>query len=230
MSQTFRNVFSALPYVDVEAAALEDAMLRAGLAPGVPIPADKRAAIASAVGADAMIVGTVTAYEKVFAGIYGQLAAGADVQLLAVSGGDRLWRGRHVVRKHHGGMPLTPIDAVATLIGTAMEVTDKARIAALDELMRALVSEVPIAAGAARGPATTFLAARHSGAGKTLKAGDELRLAVSLSRDTPVKAQIGKTIVVPLARAESQAKDHGTLFEGRYVFKPCEDLTRQLVA
>jgi len=230
MSQTFRNVFSALPYVDVEAAALEDAMLRAGLAPGVPIPADKRAAIASAVGADAMIVGTVTAYEKVFAGIYGQLAAGADVQLLAVSGGDRLWRGRHVVRKHHGGMPLTPIDAVATLIGTAMEVTDKARIAALDELMRALVSEVPIAAGAARGPATTFLAARHSGAGKTLKAGDELRLAVSLSRDTPVKAQIGKTIVVPLARAESQAKDQGTLFEGRYVFKPGEDLTRQLVA
>lgn len=230
MTQTFRNVFSALPYVDVEAAALNDALLRAGLNPAMPVPPDKRAQIAAAVGADAMMVGTVTSYEKVFAGLYGQLSAGADVSMIGVKDGGRLWRGRHIVRKHHGGMPLSPIDAVATLIGTAMEVTDKARIAALDELMRALVSEVPIAAGVARGPATTFLAARHSAGDKILKAGDELRLAVSLSRDTPVKAQIGKDIVVPLARAGGETKDQGALFEGRYRFKPGEDMTRQLVS
>jgi len=232
MTQTFRNVFSALPYLDIEAASLNDAVLRAGLAPGVAVPADKRAALAQAVGADAMIVGTVTAYEKVLAGLYGQLAAGADVQLISVADGRQLWRGRHTVRKHHGGLPLSPIDAVTTLIGTALEVTDKARIAALDELMRALVAEVPIAAGAARAPSTSFLAARHSGAGKILKAGDELRLAVALSREAPVKAQIGKDIVVPLERAAAsgEAKDQGVLYEGRYRFKPGEDRTRELVA
>lgn len=232
MTQTFRNVFSALAYVDVEAAALNDALLRAGLNPGLAVPADKRAAIARAVGADAMIVGNVTAYEKVFAGLYGQLAAGADIQLISAADGRQLWRGRHTVRKHHGGMPLSPIDAVATLIGTALEVTDKARIAALDELMRALVAEVPVMAGAARGPSTSFLAARHSGADKILKAGDELRLAVALNRESQVKAQIGKDIVVPLERAAApgEAKDQGVLYEGRYRFKPGEDRVRELVA
>lgn len=228
VTQTFRNVFSSLQYIDVKIAAMEDAMLRAGLAPGDAVPAEKRKSIAADVGADAMIVGNITAYDKVYAGIYGQLAAGIDVSMIALSDDLRLWRAHHVVRKHHGGIPLSPMEAVTTLIGTAMEVTDKARVAALDELMRDVVVSVPRAGRGIRGQETRILAARHSGSDKPLKAGDEIRLAVSVSRDTQVKAQIGKTINVPLARAQGGG-EQGILFEGRYRFKAGDDMSKEMV-
>ncbi|MBM3567241.1 MAG: tetratricopeptide repeat protein [Alphaproteobacteria bacterium] len=226
VTQTFRNAFSGLPYADVKAAAVREAMARLALPADQIVPDSRRKGLAETLGADAYIVGTISEFDKVYAGIYGQLSAGVQVDLVRASDAKVLWRARHVVRHHKGGVALSPIELVVTAVGTAMEVNDKARVAALDAMMRELIEAAPVPksqAGQPRGP--LILAARHS-AERPLRAGEEVKLAVVTSRPAQVTARIGQ-LQLPLV-AGPAGKD-GIVHEVPYRFKRGEDVEAEPV-
>ncbi|MBM3554220.1 MAG: tetratricopeptide repeat protein [Alphaproteobacteria bacterium] len=230
ITQTFRNFFFGLPYASVPPTALQETLVRFDMPPHRAVPLARRGEIAKAVGADTVLIGTVLNYDKIFAGVYGQLAAGVDVSLVRVEDGATLFRARHTVRHHKGGVPFTPVEAITTLLGTALEITDKARLATLDEMTRDVVAEVPIHGGGQAARAATIVAARHNAAGKILKAGDEVKFAMGTTREVQGRVQIGKDIAVNLVPANPPKADQTFLYEGSYRFKKGEDQAGQLAA
>ena len=93
---------------------------------------------------DAVVVGKVTEFQKVYAGIYSQLAVGASITVWDTRTGKKIWSDEHVTRNHEGGIPLAITDLAMIGIRSGMNLTESEKIATVDELSRHFSRRVPI--------------------------------------------------------------------------------------
>jgi hypothetical protein len=95
------------------------------------------------IGCDAVLVGRVTEFERLYMGIYSQLSVGAEIAIYDTRDGRRLWSDRDVARLHDGGIPLTPLAIPLSGARSGWNLRDSQVIRAVDELTRTLADRIP---------------------------------------------------------------------------------------
>ena len=93
---------------------------------------------------DAVIIGEVTEFQRVYAGIYSQMAIGASIRIWDTRTGKKIWSDKHVTRHHEGGIPLAITDLAMISIRSGLNLTDAEKVKTVDELSRHLISRVPV--------------------------------------------------------------------------------------
>lgn len=96
---------------------------------------------------DAVVFGEVTAYEKVFLGIYSQVAVGAAISIWDSRNGQMVWFDRHVTRIHEGGVPFSLFEIPLISLRSGWNLREKVKMRTVDELSRYLTSRIPDPAG-----------------------------------------------------------------------------------
>ena len=180
--QSFHGHFSRLNYIAVPLLKLDHTLRQAGLdtpekVAEIPIPK-----LSEIIGADAVIRGEITAYERVYAGLYSQVAVGAEVQMFDGKSGKELWWAKDVSRKHGGGVSTTPVGLILAALVTSLNIRDIELLRSSDDLFRDMVKTIPqtTLAQVLRPPNITILA--HDGMKRTdryaLKAGDVINVGM----------------------------------------------------
>jgi hypothetical protein len=93
---------------------------------------------------DAVVIGEVTEFQRVYAGIYSQMAVGASITIWDTRSGKKLWSDQHVTRHHEGGIPLAITDLAMISIRSGLNLRDSEKVKTVDELSRHLISRVPV--------------------------------------------------------------------------------------
>ena len=174
----FYNHFSSLPFKDMELYRVDNMLAKAGLTDPVEINKKTPQELGKILGVDAVVYGEISNFDKLFAVVYSQVSVGAKVRMYDVKSGELLWRGEHVARIHEGGVSLSPIGIVATIVATAMNVRDIQLLRACDDLFRDMVKTIPVPtlAEALQPPVITLLVQDTKNLPK--KAGDEIRVVI----------------------------------------------------
>ncbi|MBU4462929.1 MAG: DUF799 family lipoprotein [Proteobacteria bacterium] len=173
----FYNHISSLPYKDMELFRVDHLLRKAGLDDPVTISNTSPEALKEILNVDAVIFGTISNFDKLFAGIYSQVSVGAEIKMYDTQG-HSLWTGKHVARIHEGGISTTPIGIVASIIAAAMNIRDIQLLRACDDLFRDMVKTIPTIkyAEALKKPRIEMLA--QDSKGEPRKAGDIIRVAL----------------------------------------------------
>jgi len=93
---------------------------------------------------DAVVIGEVTEFQRVYAGLYSQMAVGASITIWDTRSGKKLWSDQHVTRHHEGGIPLAITDLAMISIRSGLNLRDSEKIKTVDELSRHLISRLPV--------------------------------------------------------------------------------------
>jgi hypothetical protein len=93
---------------------------------------------------DAIVLGEVTEFQRVYAGVYSQMAVGVSISIWDTRTGKKLWSDEHVTRHHEGGIPLAITDLAMISIRSGLNLTDAEKVKTVDELSRHLISRVPV--------------------------------------------------------------------------------------
>ncbi|MDO9558957.1 MAG: DUF799 family lipoprotein [Syntrophales bacterium] len=174
----FYNHFSSLPFKDMELHRVDNLLRKAGLEDPAVIGKTPPQDLGKILNVDAVIYGTISDFDKLFAVIYSNVSVGAEIKMMDTKTGKMLWRGKHVTYIHEGGISTTPFGLVATVIATAMNVRDIQLLRACDDLFREMVKTIPAPtiADALRPPVITLLVQDTKNLPK--KSGDEIRVVI----------------------------------------------------
>lgn len=132
--RSFYNHFSSKPFQDIELSVTDAKVAAAEKTSGKTVFEMPPKEIADSIGAEGVIYGKVTDFQKVFAVAYSQIGAEAEVWMVDARTGQELWRIRESVRYHEGGIPLTPLGAVMTIVSTAVNIRDIQQVRVINEL------------------------------------------------------------------------------------------------
>lgn len=94
-------------------------------------------------GCDSYMVGTVTAYDNGFYGVYSKVEVGADVKVLRTRDGVELWRASHVAETHGGGLILSPFSMVTEILDASSNARAEQIHRVTADLARRLVATIP---------------------------------------------------------------------------------------
>ena len=95
-------------------------------------------------GCDAVIFGEVIEFDRIFAGIYSQMAVGLSISMWDTRTGREIWVDEHIERHHEGGIPLALTDIPMITFRSGMVLRENAKIKAVDELSRLLTRRIPV--------------------------------------------------------------------------------------
>lgn len=132
--RSFYNHFSSKPFQDIELSVTDAKVAAAEKTSGKTIFEVEPKEIADSIGAEGIIYGKVTDFQKVYAVAYSQIGAEAEVWMVDARTGQELWRIKESVRYHEGGIPLTPMGAVMTIVSTAVNIRDIQQVRVINEL------------------------------------------------------------------------------------------------
>jgi len=99
----FYNHFSSLPFKDMEIYQVDRMLAKAGLTDPIAISKKSPQELGGILGVDGIVYGEISNFDKFFAGIYSQVAVGAEIRMYEAKTGHFLWSGQHVTRIHGGG-------------------------------------------------------------------------------------------------------------------------------
>jgi hypothetical protein len=174
----FYNFFSSLNYIDLELTTIDDSLKGADfyqqVAAGQPVSPQK---IGQLLGVDAVIIGEVTSLGKIYALVYTDNQAGLKAQMIKCDTGEVLWELDHTIHIEEGEVPLSPIGLATTVVKTAITHSQATHMKAASELCMQMVSTIPNPP-ALSDPPPQIHALVHNGAGKLLRPGDYLRIAL----------------------------------------------------
>ena len=141
---TFYSHLSAQPYKDIELYEVDRKLKRFNLIEYEKLSDESAKRLGRILQCDAVVVGEVTQFQKVYAGIYSQMAVGASITLWDTRTGKKIWSDEHVTRSHEGGIPLAITDLAMIGIRSGMNLTESEKIKTVDELSRHFTSRIPI--------------------------------------------------------------------------------------
>ncbi|HUH66857.1 MAG TPA: GNA1162 family protein [Syntrophales bacterium] len=176
--KAFYNHMSSLPYKSMKLYTVDNTLRKAGLDDPAVIDKMSPKELGKILGVDAVLYGSISDFDKLFAVVYSQVAVGAEIKMYDTKTGNFLWSGQHVTRIHEGGISTTPIGIIATVIATSMNMRDIQLLRACDDLFRDMVKTIPVPtiAEALRPPTITLLTQDTKNQPK--KAGDEIKVVI----------------------------------------------------
>jgi parallel beta-helix repeat protein len=180
--KSFHGHFSTLNYNAIPLYKIDHALRQAGLETPDQVAATPPSKLREILKADALIQGVITHYDRIYVGVYSQVAVGAEVRMIDPQNGNELWWAKDVSRKHGGGIATTPVGLILTAVSTAFNMREIELLRSSDDLFREMVRSIPqpTLAQALRPPGIAIMA--HDGMRRTdryaLKAGDVLKVAL----------------------------------------------------
>jgi parallel beta-helix repeat protein len=174
----FYNHFSSLTFKDMELYRIDSLLEKSGLADIAALYRISPGELGSLLGVDAVILGDISDFDKIFAVMYSQVSVGAEIRMYDTKTGHLLWSGKHIARIHEGGVSVSPVGIIATVIATSLNVRDIQLLRACDDLFRDMVKTIPMPtlAEASKPPTIAMLTQDTKGLPK--KAGDEIRVVI----------------------------------------------------
>ncbi|GFO55640.1 tetratricopeptide repeat domain protein [Geomonas sp. Red276] len=141
--RNFANHFSSKAYLDVKLPVVDEKLVlmekTTGKKPDQATPAE----LSAALGADGLLYGKVTDYNRVWAGVYSQFGVEAEVWLVNARTGKEVFRFRESVRYHEGGIPTSPLSIVVTAVSTAMNLREIQKVRMVNELCYKFMEKIP---------------------------------------------------------------------------------------
>lgn len=141
---TLYSHMSAHPYKDIELHEIDRKLRRYDLMEYEKFCDVSVKRLGRILRCDAIVVGKVTEFQKVYAGIYSQMAVGASITVWDTRTGKKIWSDEHVTRNHEGGIPLAITDLAMIGFRSGMNLTESEKIATVDELSRHFTRRVPV--------------------------------------------------------------------------------------
>ena len=141
--RNFANHFSSKAYLDVKLPIVDEKLIHLEKASGKAVKDTTPQELAAALGVDGLLFGKVTDYKKVYTGVYSQLSVEAEVWLVNARTGQELFRLRESVSYHEGGIPLSPLSVVVTVVSTAMNLRDIQKVRMVNELCYKFMEKIP---------------------------------------------------------------------------------------
>ncbi|HYE94286.1 MAG TPA: GNA1162 family protein [Terriglobales bacterium] len=206
---------SATSYDVIKPQVVEERLVRAGLADPRALAAKSPAELAKLLDVDGLVYGEMTHYDRIFLGIYAQIAAGGSIKLVDARSGRTLFERAEVERSHTGGLPTDALGAAIQVVKSALKLREIELIRACDDLVRSLLKGVPTppAHEARRPPAFTHVVS--DGAGRLLKTGDVVTV---IAHGAP--GVVGSFDVLPLGKNLPLEETTPGVYTGRYAVKP----------
>jgi len=224
VGRTLYGALSATPYDVLKPQVVEERLVRAGLGDPRAAAAKDASELAKILGVDGIVYGELTHWDRLFAGVYGQVSSGAHIRLVDTRTGRTIFERQEVARSGAGGVPTSPIAAAIQIVKSALKLREIELIRASDDLVRALVKDLPTPPilEARRPPAFSYVAS--DAAGRLLKLGDTVAV---LAEGQP--GTIGSFDIVPLAKNLAMEETSQGVYVGRYQVKPGENAEHAFV-
>ena len=143
------NHISSLPFKDMEIFQTDTRLKNAGLLKTEMIRQlieTNPKKLKSILGVDAVVTGDVTHFDRIYAGVYSQVAVGCEVKMWDLNNGKLLWRAKHVSRAHAGGISLNPLGILLSAAASVWNMRDTEMLSQTDELFREIVSTIDMPA------------------------------------------------------------------------------------
>lgn len=168
--------------------------------------------------ADAILYGTVTHYNRLYALLYSQVAVGAKIRLVEAGSGKLIWEREEVARIHAGGVAVSPWGAAFTAATTALNLREAELLHASDDFGRKLLHGLPTPplSEARRPPRLDRVLS--DGAGRVLKAGDMVTVIMEGEA-----GHVATFDLLPLARNIPMTESPEGVYTGRQTVRPGEN-------
>jgi hypothetical protein len=101
---TFYSHLCAQPYKDIELHEVDRKLRYHNLTHTDNLSQETARRLGRILGCDAVVVGKVTEFQWLYAGLYSQVAVGASIAIWDTRSGKRIWTDEHVTRQHEGGI------------------------------------------------------------------------------------------------------------------------------
>ncbi len=141
------NHIASLPFKDLEIFNVDKRLKNAGLTDTGKVDqllAENPKKLQSVLGVDAVFTGKITHFDRIYAGIYSQLAVGCEVKLWDLKTGNLLWRAKHIQRAHGGGFSLNPIGLITATLASVWNLRHTEMMSQTDDLFREIVSTIEL--------------------------------------------------------------------------------------
>ena len=224
VGRTLYGSLAATPYDVLKPQVVEERLVRASLGDPRVAAAKDASELARILGVDGIVYGELTHWDRIFVGIYAQVASGAHIRLVNARTGQTLFERNEVRRSHAGGLATDPVSAAIQIAQSALKLREIELIRASDDLVRALVKDLPTPPilEARRPPAFSYVAS--DAAGRLLKLGDTVAV---LAEGQP--GAIGSFDIVPLVKNLAMEETREGVYVGRYQIKPGENAEQAFV-
>ena len=199
--QTLTNHFGSRNYRVVHTGDVNRRLTAAGYTldgKGLPGLSDLR----RITGADGIITGSVTHYDKTFVGVAARISVGVSLTLR--NGTDELvWETKGVKRSYAGGVSTSPVGLIVNALTAAKHIYGDANLyRAADELGRSLATSMPSPASLGAQTLPTISTVVHSGVNQRLNYGDTLSIGLEGDPGLSATALIPEIGLVGLFEAE----------------------------
>ena len=215
----FYNFFSSLNYIDVELSAIDDSLISTDLYHKLTAREEvSPQTLGKVLGVDAVIFGEVTSLGKIYALVYTDNQAGLKAKMVRCKTKEVIWELEHKIHIEDGDIPLSPIGLATTVVMTAITHQQATHIKAASELCMQMVGTIPNPPAISE-PPPLIEAMVHNGAGKLLRPGDYLKVAMI--------GEVGQTAawsLPPLVEGLPMKEKEPGVYIGAYRIKPGDRL------
>ncbi len=141
--RNFANHFTSKAYQDIKLPIVDEKIIHFEKASGKVYKDLTPQELAATLGVDGLLYGKVTDHKKIYTGVYSQLSVEAEVWLVNARTGKELFRLRESVAYHEGGIPMSPLSLVVTVVSTAMNLRDIQKVRMVNELCYKFMEKIP---------------------------------------------------------------------------------------
>jgi len=210
----FYNFFSSLNYRDLEPYVIDDNLktnhLYAGITAGENISPQK---LGQLLGVDAVIYGEVLGLGKKYALVYTDNQAGLKARMVRCDSAQILWALKHTVHLEEGELPISAIGLATAVVKTALNHHQATHMDAAAKLCMQMVATIPNPPAVSQPPPIIQVLV-HNGAGKLLRPGDHLKVAMIGEEN-----QIASWSIPPLIESLPMKEKRPGVYIGAYRIK-----------
>jgi len=134
---------SILPYRDVEISIIDRRLRKHKILDIETLQQTPIQKLGRILGCDAILFGQVNNFQRIFAGVYSQMAVSASIQVWDTRSAKKIWTDQHIARIHEAGVPLDIILLPIVSLRTGLNMREEVKIQVVDELTQHLVNAIP---------------------------------------------------------------------------------------
>ena len=150
--KSFYNHFSSKNFRDIELTAVDrglESIQKARSGAWRDVPPET---LGRYLHADFVIYGKVKDYQKLFLGIYSQIALTVEVEMVECRSGKGVWWKTETKKSHDGGIPLELLSLISATARSALLMQQERTLDLVERISRDLVAEIPEPAASPGGP------------------------------------------------------------------------------
>lgn len=150
--KSFYNHFSSKNYRDIELSAVDrglESIQKSKSGAWRDVPPET---LGKYLHADFVIYGKVRDFQKLFLGIYSQLALTVEVEMVDCRNGKGVWQKTETGRSHDGGIPFELWSLMSATARSALLMQQERTLDLVERISRALTAEIPEPAASPGGP------------------------------------------------------------------------------